>query len=218
MSDGSVKMKMPELKSSFWMILSGVLGVLALGFLVGLLIVNGKLQNAKAELALSQQDNLVMQKQMERERGQYEETLALLSSQVASNIVKNEADEAKKMPTTLPVVGKAVIEEEPGNDANQAEPVIVFQLDKNTQMVAAGAGVVEGVFTDSKYGYKVVIDHGNGYKSIYFGKGSPKVKESAEVIPGTLIYEITSKNSKCAFQITLDGVFVDPMTLLQING
>lgn len=103
------------------------------------------------------------------------------------------------------------------NIVEQEIPTVVFGVKKGTQIVAAGAGEVKSV-EEGTDGTHVMIDHGNGYVSVYLFKGTPKVKTGDEVLRGTLLFEVTSNNAKFSFQILENGDYVNPMDLMEIHG
>lgn len=118
----------------------------------------------------------------------------------------------------------AEIEEEFGEDwvdeniVTQEIPTVVFGVKKETQIVSAGAGVVQSVETVDGYGTSVIIDHGNGYVSVYLFKGTAKVKPGDEVLRGTLIFEVTSNNAQFSFQVLENGQYINPMDIMEIHG
>lgn len=189
-----------------------------------------------------------MQTRFDLEKKELSEKVTLLSNQLTAWIEEEEAQAQKKVPTGLPVSGKVItIESEPiiiatevegtgeettddeaaENDEETAEdgetvveqeiPTVVFGVKKETQIVAAGAGEVKSVETGTDGTY-VMIDHGNGYVSVYLFKGTAKVKAGDEVLRGTLLFEVTSNNAKFSFQILENGNYVNPMDLMEIHG
>lgn len=103
------------------------------------------------------------------------------------------------------------------NIVEQEIPTVVFGVKKGTLIVAAGAGVVKSVETLAE-GTCVMIDHGNGYVSVYLFHGTPKIKAGDEVLRGTLLFEVTTNNAKFSFQILENGNYVNPMDLMEIHG
>ena len=83
--------------------------------------------------------------------------------------------------------------------------------------MAAGAGEVKSV-EELTEGTCVMVDHGNGYVSVYLFKGNAKVKPGDEVLRGTLLFEVTGNDAKFSFQILQDGDYVNPMDLMEIHG
>lgn len=212
---------------------------------IGMFICTIKLSN---ENQLLQEEILQIHSQAELEKKELSEKVTLLSNQLTAWIEEEEAQAQKKVPTGLPVSGKVItIESEPiiiatepegagqeetddeaaenGGEATEGEetvveqeiPTVVFGVKKETQIVAAGAGEVKSVESGAD-GTSVMIDHGNGYVSVYLFKGNAKVKVGDEVLRGTLLFEVTSNNAKFSFQILENGNYVNPMDLMEIHG
>ncbi len=85
-------------------------------------------------------------------------------------------------------------------------------------VVAAATGVVTEVGEDADYGSRVVLDHGNGYVTIYRNKGNCLVKVGDTVAQGGALYYIGSDNTKLGYQIQQDGTYISPMQLIDISG
>lgn len=212
---------------------------------IGMFVCTIKLSN---ENQLLQEEILQIHSQAELEKKELSEKVTLLSNQLTAWIEEEEAQAQKKVPTGLPVSGKVItIESEPiiiatepegtgqeetddeaaenGGEATEGEetvveqeiPTVVFGVKKETQIVAAGAGEVKSVESGAD-GTSVMIDHGNGYVSVYLFKGNAKVKVGDEVLRGTLLFEVTSNNAKFSFQILENGNYVNPMDLMEIHG
>lgn len=212
---------------------------------IGMFVCTIKLSN---ENQLLQEEILQIHSQAELEKKELSEKVTLLSNQLTAWIEEEEAQAQKKVPTGLPVSGKVItIESEPiiiatepegtgqeetddeaaENDGETVEgeetvveqeiPTVVFGVKKETQIVAAGAGEVKSVESGAD-GTSVMIDHGNGYVSVYLFKGNAKVKVGDEVLRGTLLFEVTSNNAKFSFQILENGNYVNPMDLMEIHG
>ena len=212
---------------------------------IGMFVCTIKLSNENKVL---QNEILEMHDQYELEKRELSEKVTLLSNQLTAWIEEEEAQAQKKVPTGLPVSGKVItIESEPiiiatepegtgqeetddeatENDGETADdeetvveqeiPTVVFGVKKETQIVAAGAGEVKSVESGAD-GTSVMIDHGNGYVSVYLFKGNAKVKVGDEVLRGTLLFEVTSNNAKFSFQILENGNYVNPMELMEIHG
>lgn len=212
---------------------------------IGMFVCTIKLSN---ENQILQEEILQIHSQAELEKKELSEKVTLLSNQLTAWIEEEEAQAQKKVPTGLPVSGKVItIESEPiiiatepegtgqeetddeaaENDGETTEgeetvveqeiPTVVFGVKKETQIVAAGAGEVKSVESGAD-GTSVMIDHGNGYVSVYLFKGNAKVKVGDEVLRGTLLFEVTSNNAKFSFQILENGNYVNPMDLMEIHG
>ena len=57
-----------------------------------------------------------------------------------------------------------------------------------------------------------------GYTTIYRNQGSVKVKQGEAVTQGTTLFLITDDSSKLGYQMMKDGVYVNPMDMLDISG
>lgn len=177
-----------------------------------------RIDECEREIVQLQKDNAVMQNQLERERIEHEQQVSLLSNEVVSSIVEEEEENARKVPAGLPFDGRAVIEEEPATAEEQEFPAVLFSVKEETLIVSSGDGVVEGVYEDATYGYKVVIDHGNGYQSLYFYNAKPKVKEGTEVNRQTLLFEVSRNQEEFLYAILLEEEYLNPMLLMEISG
>jgi len=99
---------------------------------------------------------------------------------------------------------------------------IDLAADAGSRVLAVSSGTVEEVRDDDLYGTTVVIDHGNGLKSIYSNlAGTPAVAEGDTVSAGSVIGSVgdTAKAeigevSHLHFEMTLDDAEVDPADYL----
>ncbi len=146
--------------------------------------------NAKVELL----STTVNEKQQE---------VDMLQAEIANQSIPNE----------FPLTGPASIEE-----ITEGEPLVIFTAQEGSMVIAAGAGVVTAVEEDGVYGNRIVIDHGNGYVSIYRNQGSAQVKAGDTVVKGMTLYLISEDNKQLGYQIMSDGVYVKPTDLISING
>ena len=149
------------------------------------------------------------------------------------------ADEEKHLPTGVPFDGgKASVintfddpdstavpgAEEPAENGEEAasgtkgDPIIVFKAESGSLVTSSGDGTVESVNADSKFGNSVVIDHGNGYVSIYRNAGTSLVRPGDEVHRGDILFVIGDDNLTLGYQLKNDGKFVDPEDMIDING
>lgn len=127
---------------------------------------------------------------------------------------KKAAKEAKAyMPVGFPMTASASVEQ-----VEAEEPMVRLTATASGNIMAAGAGVVSSVTTDSEYLHCVRLDHGNGYISVYRNDGDVMVKEGDEVVRSSIIYVIGDDNTELGYQIIYDGKYVDPMELLSIDG
>lgn len=122
--------------------------------------------------------------------------------------------EAQWIPTDFPLTGSASLV-----DSSDAEdPMIALKSSDGATVVATAAGTVEDIAEDAEFGNVVIINHGNEYKTYYKNMGQVMVKKGDDVAPGTTIYIIGSDNESLCYQISVNGAFVDPLEMLDING
>ncbi len=101
---------------------------------------------------------------------------------------------------------------------NIAALPIVFGASAGSKVVASGAGKVLTIESDETYGNAVVIDHENGYMTIYTYMEEPKVNVGDEILKGQLIFDVTEDNAEVEFQVFLNDEPIDPMDIIMISG
>lgn len=158
---------------------------------------------------------------------------------------KEALNEEMSIPTAFPLTGSAQVEDttvgkikerqmvgefqrinEQGEaeltDAKEQEeekqPVSEFTASDLSMVVATAKGTVTKADVDVLYGYKIVIDHGNGYESIYLNKSKPKVKEGDFVNLGATLYVLDEDSTLLGYQIIKDDAYINPMDLIEISG
>ena len=101
----------------------------------------------------------------------------------------------------------------------EGDPILCFiGAAEDSFVVATGAGTIAEIAEDEKYGSRIVIDHGAGYRSIYRNAGKAVVREGDEVLRGSTLFVIGAENATVGYQITQDGAFINPETLTEIDG
>ena len=126
-----------------------------------------------------------------------------------------EKDEEAHLPKGLPVDGKAGIEEKADE---QGRPIVDFSAEAGAKVVAAGSGSISAVEIDPVYGYVVVIDHGNGYQSIYRNAGVTERKPGDEVKKGDALITVYQDNQVLGYQVKQNGSYLNPVSLMEISG
>ena len=93
-----------------------------------------------------------------------------------------------------------------------------IKADKTTVVKAAEAGTIKSIKNDPRYGLTVVIDHGNGYESIYsnlltseFVVENEKVEKGQSIgtVGNTAVFEVADE-PHLHFEIQKDSIQVDP--------
>lgn len=149
---------------------------------------------------------------------------ATLSSKVAvlSETVSKKAateDEISQetienaLPKGFPLSGSATMKE-----AEEGDPMLIFTASNGVNVITTGTGTVISVDADEVYGTRIVIDHGNGYKSVYRNNGTALVKNGEELGKGYILFSIGEDNQELGYQIMQEDEYIDPMMMIDING
>lgn len=98
-------------------------------------------------------------------------------------------------------------------------PGIDLATDLGIPVHPVAAGIVEGTIFDTvDYGNHVIVDHSDGYKSLYGHLGKIFVKAGQSVDLNTVLGEVglTGRTSgpHTHLEITKDGNYLDPLTIL----
>ena len=96
--------------------------------------------------------------------------------------------------------------------------MLIFSASPGVNVITSGTGTVVSVDADEEYGTKVIIDHGNGYQSVYRNNGTALVKNGEELGKGYILFSIEEENQKLGYQVLKDDVLIDPMQVIEING
>lgn len=167
-----------------------------------------------AQLEYVTSSNIILQAENE------ELSNELLTAQTyleTKDYVEQQADTANSLsyiPTGLPITGQV---SQP-SDFNKEKGFITFTVGDGTKIAAAGDGTVSKVVSDTDYGYRIEIDHGNEYVSIYRYKAEPLLTEGTQVLRGTAIFSCTSIEPTFTYEIQYQGKPIDPNTLMKIDG
>ena len=117
------------------------------------------------------------------------------------------------LPKGFPLSGSATMKE-----AEEGDPMLIFSASQGLNVITTGTGVVVSVGADETYGTKVIVDHGNGYQSVYRNNGAALVKDGEELGKGYIIFTVGEENQELGYQIMKDEEYIDPMQLIDING
>ena len=97
---------------------------------------------------------------------------------------------------------------------------IVIEAKYGTEVMAtAGGKVIKAAWEEKGYGKQIVIDHGDGYQSLYAHLADFIVKMSDSVTKGQIIGHVGSSGistgSHLLFEIRCNGESINPMTYLK---
>ena len=146
-----------------------------------------------------------------------------LNQKLQEEAAEAEAYAQEFLPKDFPLTGSATVEEssitvQVDGENTQQRPIAIFTGTEGTTVVASGSGTVITIADDAEYGHVLGVDHGNGYVSMYYNSGDAQVNVGDTVTIGTVLFAIGADNTRLGFQITQDGVYIDPMTMVEIYG
>ena len=143
--------------------------------------------------------------------------VAVLSETVSK---KTEVEDAisqemieSALPKGFPLSGSATMRE-----AEDTDPMLIFNAASGINVITSGTGTVVSVDVDEVYGTRIVLDHGNGYQSIYRNNGVALVKNGETLGKGYILFSVKEDNQELGYQIMQNDEYIDPMIMIDING
>lgn len=145
-----------------------------------------------------------------------EDKVAILSDTVNDKVQKEEEIALAYLPTGFPLEGTAAYnEEETMLDGNA---IAIFEAAVGTRVLATGSGTISSIAGNEQAGYIVMLDHENGYFSVYRNGSEPRVKEGDKVTNATEIFSIQEGKEKLGYQVIQNDVYIDPLEVMEIYG
>lgn len=218
----AVDADMKQVRIHPW-VLAGVTLIVCcvLGAVIGYAVYEGELwgrirehdASQNAALIAAQDEKDALQEKIDEQDAKIE-MLSITIQDQTQQIADLQAQIAEQsVPTDYPLTGSASM-----TVITDGDPMVEFTATEGSTVVAAGKGIVTAVEEDEVYGNRVVIDHGNGYVSIYRNKGESQVKAGDEVASGTTLFMVTEDNRQLGYQIKENDVYIDPTTIIAIKG
>lgn len=218
----AVDADMKQVRIHPW-VLAGVTLIVCcvLGAVIGYAVYEGELwgrirehdASQNAALIAAQDEKDALQEKIDEQDAKIE-MLSITIQDQTQQIAELQAQIAEQsVPTDYPLTGSASM-----TVITDGDPMVEFTATEGSTVVAAGKGVVTAVEEDEVYGNRVVIDHGNGYVSIYRNKGESQIKAGDEVASGTTLFMVTEDNRQLGYQIKENDVYIDPTTIIAIKG
>lgn len=136
-----------------------------------------------------------------------------VSMKVATEDAISQEMQENALPHGFPLSGSATMKE-----AEEGDPMLIFTAQQGVNVVTSGTGTVVSVSADEEYGNRIMIDHGNGYQSIYRNGGTALVKNGEKLGKGYILFSIGEENQELGYQIMKDDEYIDPMLMVDING
>ena len=116
-------------------------------------------------------------------------------------------------------------EEEPDTEEEQMRLVIpkdapsaTFMTAAESRAIATADGTVVMVNGDAHKGYQIVLDHGNGYTTVYEGFGLALVSENDTVGRGSVLLYFVDEINTFTYWMRYEENWVDPLGTIDING
>lgn len=223
-----------------WFVALSGLGIAALGVMIGTWwyfalrsLEVDDLRSQVAEQADAQTDLLQLATTLERLETEYtnlRNLLALDSAGVSSDLWLplpamnrsgvSTADLDDPLPTGWPLSSPGVVTQDAFAADAPGHTGLDIAVAMHSYIRASGAGLVKALDDDATFGTSVQVDHGGGYVTRYAHAAAIFVEPGQAVRKGEVIGLSGSSGRSSAphlhFEITLDGVPVDPMTLLTV--
>jgi len=122
------------------------------------------------------------------------------------------------LPTGWPLTERGFVTQMLMDDAGVEHPGIDIAIPHGSYIRAAGAGTVAETGEDAVYGHYLVLDHGEGYRSLY-AHASLLLAEPGEGVRRHEVIALSGSSGRSTaphlhFEILLDGEPVDPLTLV----
>ena len=123
------------------------------------------------------------------------------------------------IPNVWPLSEKGLITQGLLEGVEGEHPGLDIAVQTDSYIRAAGGGKVVEVGTDEVYGLFVVIDHGEGYSTVYAHTSAQMVEQGQQVREREVIALSGSSGQSTAphlhFEIRLNGSAVDPLTMVE---
>lgn len=148
------------------------------------------------------------------------EKVAILSDTVNDKLHQEEKREAEQaqscMPSGFPLRGTAAY------NSNETEldgqPIAYFLVAQGTGVIATANGTVSSIEGNGSSGYIIMVEHGNGYYSVYRNGSKPKVSEGDEVTKATELFVIEAGHQRLGYQIIEENIYIDPLDFMEVYG
>lgn len=196
--------------------------IVLISLLVSFVLKNYRLEHDNSKQLEIDSLNAQIEKLQDEKADLYEEVVSLTGvvakKQENERKIEQEMSEAA-LPTGYPVTGYALIVQDPTSETGESvKGRVVFNTIIGTAVVASGDATVSLKMDDNVFGTQIVLDHGNGYKSIYRCSGSVKTAVGEEVKRGEVLFVITEEDSLFAYEIVRNGEAVEALDMMDIQG
>jgi len=185
--------------------------IIIVALIVSFAVKNYRLRNDSSMQAII--DNMeVTMKELEEENGQLKEVARISDEKV--NELNERVNELEietaglYIPDIYPYKGSAIqVSDLVVKDA------ISYSCLMGVSIVATANGTVESI-TDDMYGYTVLIDHKNGYKTQYTMEEIPMVAVGDAVVRGEVLAYVKEDDETLSYAVIVDGKNQNPKDFL----
>lgn len=216
--DGTIKQH--TIHSAMIEILAAILFVVVVAVICNLIYNSITIQDARKEIInqIVTINNLTDENEaLSVENSTLTSKVAVLSETVSKKAATEDAISQETienaMPKGFPLSGSATMKE-----AKESDPMLIFTATDGVNIITSGTGTVASVDADIEYGTRIVIDHGNGYQSVYRNNGASLVKVGEELGKGYILFTVGEDNQELGYQILQNEEYIDPMLLIDISG
>ena len=201
----------------------GAIALLMIAALLYCVILTRELNESKNNMLVLQVQVSDLTRQNEwliSQKAEQQEKITILSDTLNDKVdqeKKREEEIAKAyVPSGFPVKGKTFYNED--ETEFEGNPIARFKAEQGTSVIATASGTVFSIAGSDLAGYIVMIDHGNGYFTVYRNGAKPEVKEGDEVTNVTELFKIAAGNEELGYQIIENEKYIDPLSLMEIYG
>lgn len=130
-----------------------------------------------------------------------------------------QVDIRPDIPTSWPLVQTGFITRERTDGEGEPHPGIDIAVPQGSYIRAAGAGLVRAAGTDDVYGSYVLIEHADGYETMY-GHASQLFVAAGDSVSRHEVVALSGSTGRSTaphlhFEIRKDGRAIDPLPLLR---
>ncbi|MBQ7564112.1 MAG: peptidoglycan DD-metalloendopeptidase family protein [Lachnospiraceae bacterium] len=145
------------------------------------------------------------------------EETAALKEEGAGEAEKDAVDE--EPPAILPINGIATVIKDPTGEAAEYPDRMVFLALKDSEVIAGADGIVKEIYEyeqrKNEYSIALLLDHRNGYETVYLISGEPKlsVQKGMRVGRGDVLARLSEDESIVGYDILYGGTSLNPAEL-----
>ena len=182
-------------------------------------VLSGELEGANksiSELNVQLQEMKEENRQIALENEELQEKVVILSDTVNDGQKQARELAQSRIPSGFPLKGTASLDSD--TVELEGEPIASFVVSPGTGVIATANGVVSSIAGSKGSGYIIMVDHQNGYYSVYRNGSTPKVSEGDEVTKATELFEIEVGHMRFGYQIIQENQYINPLDLMETYG